>query len=108
MTQGHWPVLLSRPALALALVALWLVLACLLPLLAGRRQRRAIRALVLAGVPALGWLTLLWGPGIGVAGLGLGLLILLGHPATRRRRPAPTAKAATPSLSVGNGPEEGA
>ncbi|CAM3492244.1 DUF2484 domain-containing protein [Paracoccus nototheniae] len=90
MTEGRLPEILSQPALALALVGLWLVLACLLPvLLSGRRQRRATRAMVLAGVPALGWVTLLWGPGIGVAGFGLGLLILLGHPSGRRSRHRP-------------------
>ncbi|WP_246054922.1 DUF2484 family protein [Paracoccus gahaiensis] len=75
--------------LALALVVLWLVLACLVAQLPARWQLRATRALILAGVPALGWLTLLWGPGIGVAGLGMGLLILLGRPTARRRRRAP-------------------
>ena len=92
-------------ALALALVVGWLVAASLMTLLPPRWHLRATWALIGAGVPALGWLTLLWGPGIGVAGLGLGLLILLGRPTARRRRRAPqagpTQGAATPPFAGG-------
>lgn len=69
-------------ALALAVTGLWLVLAGLAVTALPRRwHHRAARALVLAGVPVLGWLTLAWGPGPGVAGLAVGvpLLLLLGR-----------------------------
>ncbi|WP_231559070.1 hypothetical protein [Paracoccus sp. PAMC 22219] len=39
----------------------------------------------------LGWLTLEWGPGLGVLGFGLGLLLLLGRPTARRRTAAMNA-----------------
>ena len=79
------PDLAILPLLALAGAAVWLTLACLPPPLSRRWQRRASWVLVLAGVPVLGWLTLEWGPGLGVLGFGLGLLMLLGRPTARRR-----------------------
>lgn len=100
---GFLATLPRHAGLALSLVVVWLVAACLMTLLPARWHPRATWALVLAGVPALGWLTLLWGPGIGVAGLGLGLLILLGRPTARRRR----APQATPGQGAGTPPFAG-
>lgn len=60
--------------------ALWVVLASLIPLLPLRHRALGFWVLVACGVPALGWLTLRWGPSIGVAAFGLGLLILLRLP----------------------------
>ena len=85
------PDLAILPLLALAVAAVWLTLACLTPRLQRRWQRRASWALGLAGVPVLGWLTLEWGPGLGVLGFGLGLLLLLGRPTARRRTAAMNA-----------------
>nr|WP_246588092.1 DUF2484 family protein [Paracoccus bogoriensis] len=59
-------------------------MACAVHRLPVRGRALFICALVLAGVPLLGWLTLRWGPGPGVLGLALGLLAL-GRPPTRRR-----------------------
>ncbi|MFN4060856.1 DUF2484 family protein [Paracoccus hibiscisoli] len=83
----------ADPAIqSLLLAGLWLALACALPRLPRRWQVGAAWLLVLAGVPALGWLTLNWGPGLGVAGFGLGLLMLLARP-TARRAPPPASQA---------------
>ncbi len=68
----------SSPAAALLLTGLWLCLALLMARLPRRWHIRARWALVAFGVPTVGWLTLLWGPGIGVGGFALGLLALLG------------------------------
>lgn len=63
--------------LALAIAGLWLAGVLILRLsLAPARRVMAMRVMVLLGVPALGWLTLKCGPGIGVAGFLLGLLAL--------------------------------
>ncbi len=82
------------PLLALVVAVVWLALSCLTPRLQRRGQRRASRALVLAGVPVLGWLTLEWGPGLGVLGFGMGLLMLLTRPTARR--PVPPVPASAP------------
>ena len=67
----------SYPVMALAVTGLWLLAACLLPCLPDRIRSYASVTLIALGVPSLGWLTLLWGPGIGVASLALGLLALI-------------------------------
>ncbi|MFV0384021.1 DUF2484 family protein [Paracoccus sp. (in: a-proteobacteria)] len=67
-------------------VALWVLLACLIPLLRFGHRAPAIWAMAILGVPVLGWLTLHWGPGIGVAFFALGLALLLRQP-RRPRRP---------------------
>ncbi|MFN3524913.1 MAG: DUF2484 family protein [Paracoccus sp. (in: a-proteobacteria)] len=78
---------MSLPAgLALAVTALWLVLACAIPRLNRRNRQSASWAMALAGVPILGWLTLQWGPGLGILGFALGLLVLYRPPLRRRRR----------------------
>ena len=81
-------VLASHPLLAALLGALWAVLACLLPLFARRWHHVLFWALVFLGVPLLGWLTFLCGPGFGVLFLALGLSLLVWPPAEllRRRR----------------------
>ena len=72
------------PILTLAVSACWLLLACLLPFFRPHHRARAFWALVAVGVPVLGWLTLNWGPMLGVAGFALGLAILFWPP---RRHP---------------------
>ncbi|MBM3606050.1 MAG: DUF2484 family protein [Alphaproteobacteria bacterium] len=79
--------LLSLPVTVLGVTGGWLCLALLVPLMAARWRPFATGALVVAGVPAVGWLTLLWGPGIGVLGFALGVLALCGT-TFRRRLPA--------------------
>lgn len=71
--------------IALTIAGVWLLAVLVLRLaLPPQRRSSAMRIMVLLGVPALGWLTLKCGPGIGVAGFLLGLLVLLWPP--RRSR----------------------
>ena len=82
MTQG---VLIT-----IAVVLGWIVLAAIQRRLQARHRNRAFWALILIGIPVLGWLTLNGGPMAGVAGLaigpfGLGLLLLVLLRAPRRR-----------------------
>ncbi|WP_378942597.1 DUF2484 family protein [Paracoccus sp. R86501] len=79
----------SYPVMALAVTGMWLLAACLVPLLPDRLRSPATVVLIALGVPSLGWLTLLWGPGIGVASFALGLLALIVRPFCRRRAIAP-------------------
>ncbi|WP_347267231.1 DUF2484 family protein [Paracoccus sp. (in: a-proteobacteria)] len=83
--------LASHPLMAALMGALWAVLACLLPLVRRRWRHAALWLVVLAGVPLLGWLTYLCGPGLGVLFLALGLSVLVWPPAglLRRLKPAP-------------------
>ena len=74
----------SPPMAALLLTGLWLCLALLVPSLPRRWHSGTRWTLVVLGVPTVGWLTLLWGPGVGVAGFVLGLWALLGRQARRR------------------------
>lgn len=69
----------------MAVSAGWLLLACLQPYLGPHHRPRAFRALVALGVPTLGWLTLHWGPMLGVAGFALGLVLLFRPPLRRSR-----------------------
>lgn len=80
--------LASHPAAAAILALGWAVLACLLPLIRPALHHAALWSLVLAGVPLLGWLTFLCGPGFGVLFLSLGLLLLVWPPLARRGRSA--------------------
>lgn len=82
--------LADNPGTAAFLGLLWAVLACLVPMLAPAWRHAAIWALVICGVPVLGWLTYLCGPGFGVLFLSLGLSLLVWPPveALRRRRGA--------------------
>ena len=79
--------LASHPFVAAGCAVLWAVAACLLPFARPRQRHAALWALVLCGVPVLGWLTYLCGPGFGVLFLSLGLSLLVWPPfETRRRR----------------------
>lgn len=79
--------LASHPVVAALCAVLWGVLACLLPFVRLRWRHAALWTLVLGGVPVLGWLTYLCGPGFGVLFLSLGLSLLVWPPfETRRRR----------------------
>ena len=78
--------LASHPAVAVLCALLWGVAACLLPFVRRRWRHGALWLLVLCGVPALGWLTYLCGPGFGVLFLSLGLSLLVWPPFDPRRR----------------------
>ena len=67
MTQG---VLIT-----IAVVLGWIVLAAIQRRLQARHRNRAFWALILIGIPVLGWLTLNGGPMAGVAGLAIGIII---------------------------------
>ncbi|ARC35757.1 DUF2484 domain-containing protein [Paracoccus yeei] len=85
--------LTQYPGLAFGLALVWAALACLLPLVRMRRRPPCLFALVVCGVPVLGWLTLICGPGFGVLFLALGLSLLVWPPLEslrRRRRPHST------------------
>nr|WP_252727239.1 DUF2484 family protein [Paracoccus sp. C2R09] len=79
---------LSAPGLALMAAGLFLAVAIALPWTEGRMRRRLSWLVVLGGVPALGWLTLLWGPGLGVAGFAVGALALCACPRSGGHPPA--------------------
>ncbi|MDO5613028.1 MAG: DUF2484 family protein [Paracoccus sp. (in: a-proteobacteria)] len=64
------------PVAALLASGLWLLMALLIPRVPLRWRVAAVWGMVLTGVPMLGWLTLHWGPGPGIAGFVLGLLAL--------------------------------
>lgn len=80
--------LASHPLVAASCAVLWGVAACLLPFVRLRWRHAMLWVLVMCGVPVLGWLTYLCGPGFGVLFLSLGLSLLVWPPfETRRRRP---------------------
>ncbi|RMC36420.1 DUF2484 family protein [Paracoccus alkanivorans] len=68
-----------------AMALLWVILASLQPRVTRRHQARSFWAVIFLGVPVLGWLTLHWGPVIGVAAFVLGLCLLLFQPLRPRR-----------------------
>jgi len=78
--------LASHPATAALAAVLWGVMACLLPFVRLRWRYSAFWTLVLCGVPVLGWLTYLCGPGFGVLFFALGLSLLVWPPFDPRRR----------------------
>ncbi|SMO58050.1 DUF2484 family protein [Paracoccus laeviglucosivorans] len=80
----------NHPGVAALAATIWALLACLLPLVALSWRHLAVWGLVFCGVPVLGWLTYLCGPGFGVLFLALGLSVLVWPPldAMRRRRGA--------------------
>ncbi len=79
--------MITAPILTIAGYAAWLCLAMLMPRITLRHGSRLFWALVIAGVPILGWLTLYWGPTAGVAGFALGLLLLFRRLGASMRRP---------------------
>lgn len=76
--------MIHSAALALAVVMGWLLLARLARGLRRRQRQRALWALVIAGVPVLGWLTYTCGPFAGIGFLTLGVLVLVRLPLRRR------------------------
>lgn len=78
--------LTHHPVLVVFCALIWVLIACLLPRLAPDRQHRARWSLVFCGVPVLGWLTLLCGPGFGMLFLAVGLSVLVWPPLEWRRR----------------------
>lgn len=73
--------LAGHPLAAAGAALAWAVLACIVPCLRRQRRRHAmVCLLVLGGVPLLGWLSYLCGPGFGVLFLALGLSILVWPP----------------------------
>ncbi|SIS66365.1 DUF2484 family protein [Paracoccus saliphilus] len=72
---------MNEPHVISGVMALsWMVLAALLPRVAWRYRAPAFWGMIVMGVPVLGWLTLHWGPGIGVAAFAIGLCVLLFQP----------------------------
>lgn len=72
-----WAAYVTHKNAALALAILWGLAACLTGLFRRRRTRgRLLWALAVLGVPALGWLTYMWGPGVGVGAFALGIVTL--------------------------------
>lgn len=59
------------------LALLWLFLTCFLPHRAPAGQSRSLAAMIVIGVPVLGWLTLHWGPGVGLCAFAAGLAAIL-------------------------------
>lgn len=79
----NWP-LLPHNLMMLAITAaiIWGIAAALLPLLGRRRHVIGLWILVVTGVPVLGALTYVLGPGIGVGALIVGFLVLFCSPTT--------------------------
>lgn len=73
---------------ALLMAVVWGCLACMIPLIRHRYRAQALWGTVILGVPVLGWLTFVAGPGPGVMAFALGLAMLVYPPieALRRRR----------------------
>ncbi|WP_312524888.1 DUF2484 family protein [Paracoccus sp. (in: a-proteobacteria)] len=85
---------------ALLMVVLWAIAASLVPYVRLRWRGRAFWALVMIGVPVLGWLTFVTGPMIGLAAFAIGIVALLRAPMGRTRanpdRPRDRASPAEP------------
>lgn len=65
---------------SVAAAAAWVLLASLIPYLRQRHRFVAFWTMIVLGVPVLGWLTLYWGPLVGVGAFALGLWLLLRQP----------------------------
>ena len=78
--------LATHPLVAVIAAALWVAVACLLPFIRLRWHYATLWVLVACGVPVLGWLTYLCGPGFGVLFLSVGLSLLVWPPLAGRRR----------------------
>ncbi|RJE86484.1 DUF2484 family protein [Paracoccus onubensis] len=59
------------------LALLWLFLACFLPRRSPVGQARLVAGMIAIGVPILGWLTLHWGPAVGICAFAAGLGAIL-------------------------------
>lgn len=68
------------------LALLWLVLVCFLPRRAPLGQARLLAGMIIIGVPVLGWLTLHWGPGVGLGAFAAGLGAILHRNRQDRRQ----------------------
>lgn len=71
---------LSGPFGALAIALIWLAAALCLGYVPLSYRARAGWVIALPGVPVLGWLTYLCGPGVGVIAFAIGLLALRWSP----------------------------
>ncbi|MRX51374.1 DUF2484 family protein [Paracoccus sp. S-4012] len=92
----------GTPALLCFLcAAIWVGLTAAVGLVPAERRAGPFWAAALAGVPLLGWMTYVWGPGAGIATFLLGLLVLIRAPAAvgarRRRREAVVARRCAPA-----------
>ncbi|WP_254367919.1 DUF2484 family protein [Paracoccus sp. Z118] len=65
-----------QPQLCAAMAVLWLIAAAFAGRLPPVRHWQALWALIVAGVPLLGWLTLHWGPIAGLAVFLIGAVLL--------------------------------
>ncbi|MDO5704568.1 MAG: DUF2484 family protein [Paracoccus sp. (in: a-proteobacteria)] len=70
----------SGAGLPLTLAAIWLVCACAVPFLREPHRWPATWALIVAGVPLIGWMTLHFGPLGGVLAFAMALLMLMRPP----------------------------
>lgn len=61
---------------SLLLAAAWIVLACLLAMALRRQRGVAIVALIVSGIPVVGWITLQHGPVPGMAALAFGACLM--------------------------------
>lgn len=78
-------------------VGLWVLLAALIGFLRPHHRLAAFWIVVVLGVPVLGWLTLNWGPSVGVGAFALGLALLLRRPSRPRTIPETLQVVAPPS-----------
>lgn len=62
--------------LALGLAGVWLAAALMLGYVPPVRRPAVAWGLAVLGIPVLGFLTYIWGPGLGVMGFAIGLMIL--------------------------------
>lgn len=67
----------TMQAISGGVALLWLVLACFLPRRSPLGQARLLAGMIIIGVPVLGWLTLHWGPGVGLGAFAAGLGAIL-------------------------------
>lgn len=68
--------LLTLKTLAMVLAVLWGIATCAAGLVPQVRRGGVLWALAALGVPVLGGLTYLWGPGLGVGAFALGVVTL--------------------------------
>lgn len=76
----------AMQAISGGLALLWFVLVCFLPRRSPLGQARLLAGMITIGVPVLGWLTLHWGPGVGLGAFAAGLGAILHRNRQDRRR----------------------